>query len=266
MFRYILLLLLLSFAVACGGSDKPDSSGGGTDATAEDDDEEEVVGRKTYSPDKGTATVMGVVKFEGKARRRTIDMGSEKYCVNCYEDGAKPKTESAIVGENGELANVFVQIKGGLKGWKFPKGTGEKLIDQIKCRYEPHVLGMQVGETLKIRNSDPIMHNIHATDTASGDDYFNQGQPNKGDVFERNVARAGMFKLKCDVHGWMGASICVVKHPFYTVTGTDGSFSISKLPAGTYEVEAWHEKFGTSKQSVTVEDGKTATINFTFKK
>jgi len=262
------LLMLLSFAVACGGSDKPASStsGGGDSSTVEDDEEDDGASvRQTYSPDKGTAAVKGAVKFEGKARRRTIDMGSEKYCVNCYAEGGAPKSETVVVGENGELANVFVQVKSGLKNWKFPKGTGEVKIDQHKCMYIPHVTGMQTGQTLKVLNSDTVMHNIHASDK-TGADWFNQGQPNKGDVFTREVTDAGFYKMKCDVHGWMAAHICVVKHPFYAVTGEDGAFSLDKLPAGTYTIEAWHEKYGTQSQEVTVKDGETATVSFTFKK
>jgi len=269
-FRYFLMLLLLTFAVACGGSDKPAPKTSGGDSAAVDEDDEDDTGisvRQTYSADKGTAGVKGTIKFEGKARRRPIDMGSEKYCENCYGEDGPPKSESVVVGENGELANVFVHITSGLKNWKFQKGTGEVHIDQIKCMYVPHVTGVQVGQTLKIANSDSVMHNIHASDK-SGDDWFNQGQPNKGDVFTREVggSDAGFYTMKCDVHGWMAAYICVVKNPFFAVSGTDGAFSLDKLPAGTYTVEAWHEKYGKKTQQVTVKDGETAEISFTFSK
>ena len=270
MFRFALLILLLCFAVACGGSDKPSSSstGGGSSSTAADDedDDEGVSVRQKYTADKGTATVKGTVRFEGTARRRVIDMGAEKYCVNCYQDGAKPKSETVVVGENGELANVFISVTKGLKNWKFAKGSGDVNIDQKQCMYVPHVTGMQTGQTLKIKNSDPIMHNIHATDSKRGEDWFNEGQPVQGQVFSRDVTDAGTYKLKCDVHGWMAAYICVVKNPFYAVSGTDGAFALDKLPAGTYTIQAWHEKYGTQTQEVTVKDGETATISFTFKK
>ena len=88
------------------------------------------------------------------------------------------------------------------------------------------------------------MHNIHATDSR-GDDVFNQGQPNKGDVYDRQMTDAGVLKMKCDVHGWMKSYILVFKNPFFAVTGTDGAFTLDKLPAGTYTVQAWHEKYGT---------------------
>jgi len=267
-FRFALLLLLLTFAVACGGSDKPAPKKSGSSESAAVDEEEDDGGssvRQTYSPDKGTAAVSGVVKFEGTARRRDIDMGAEAYCVNCYSEGEAPKSESVIVGDNGELANVFVHITSGLKNWKFPKGTGEVHIDQHKCMYVPHVTGVQTGQTLKIKNSDTILHNIHASDK-NGEDWFNQGQPNEGDTFSREVSQAGFYTMKCDVHGWMSAFICVVKTPFFAVTGTDGAFTLDKLPAGTYTIEAWHEKYGTQTQEVTVKDSESDKVSFTFAK
>ena len=270
MLRYVLLLLLLTFAVACGGSDDSGTSGSGGNAAVDedgDDDDDAPVGlRQKYTPDKGTATVKGAIKFEGTVRNRKLDIAGDNYCKNCYKDGPPLKSESVMVGANGELANVFVYVKDGLKGWKIPRGSAVRNIDQIKCRYEPHVTGMQVGDTLKIKNGDEIMHNIHATDPARGDDWFNQGQPNKGDVHTEIAERAGFYPMKCDVHGWMSAFICVSKYPFFAVTGADGTFSLDKLPAGTYTIAAWHEKYDAQEQTVTVKDGETAEVSFTFKK
>jgi len=264
MLRYALLLLLLTFAVACGGSDNAGSTSG--EADVEDDDGMPAGMRQKYSADQGTATVKGAIKFEGKARARATDMGSDKYCTNCYKDGAKPKSETYIVGANGEMANVFVYIKDGLSGWKFGKGTSTVNVRQDKCVYVPHVVGMQVGDTLKITNDDSTMHNIHSSDIERGGDWFNQAQPNKGDVYPTTAERAGFYSMKCDVHGWMQSYICIVKNPFYSVSGADGGFSLANLPAGTYTIAAWHEKLDEQVQTVTVKDGETTEISFTFKK
>ncbi|MHC4410378.1 MAG: hypothetical protein ACYS0F_15420 [Planctomycetota bacterium] len=124
----MLLLLLIGLFVACGGSDEKANTSASSSGAGADEEEEEEGGaslRQTYSADKGSATVSGTVKWEGKApKRRSIDMAAEKYCVNCYTEGEAPTSESAIVGADGEFANVFVYIKAdGLKGWKFPKGS-----------------------------------------------------------------------------------------------------------------------------------------------
>ena len=140
------------------------------------------------------------------------------------------------------------------------------MLDQVKCHYTPHVLGAQQGDALHVKNSDATMHNIHATPMDGGDDLFNQGQPNKGDVYKTTVDSVGFVRVKCDVHGWMGAFICVVNHPFFSVTGEDGKFSISNVPAGDYTVVAWHEKYGEKEMSVTVKDGETKSTSFTYSK
>ena len=75
----------------------------------------------------------------------------------------------------------------------------------------------------------------------------------------------GMFRIKCDVHPWMVGYVGVMKHPFFAVTGKDGQFTLKGLPAGTYTVEAWHEKLGTQDPQVTLSDGGTATVSFSFK-
>ena len=277
MLKSSIAFLLVVLMAACGGKEDPtaaaddgcgcacsDACGDGCgDACGDDDDG----GMKIYSPDKATATISGTVKFDGKApRRRPIDMGAEKYCKECYKDGGPALTERIMVGEGGALQNVYVTIKRGLRGWKFPKPTTEALLDQVKCAYVPHVLAVRVGQTIKIRNSDPIMHNVHATPYKGQSDTFNMAQTQKGQVDKQVIKRAGMYAVKCDVHGWMSSFIGVSKHPFSVVTGADGKFTLSKVPAGEYTIEAWHEKFGTQTAKLTVKDGGSASADFTFKK
>jgi len=217
-----------------------------------------------YTPDKGTATVKGTVKFEGEApRRRPLDLGAEEFCVNSHSD--KPLlTETVIVGAGGGLANVFVRITKGLEGWKFEKGTGKVVLNQVGCQYVPHLLGAQAGQTLTIRNSDPIMHNVHGINMATKRDVFNHAQAKQGLENDEELRKPMMIFVKCDVHGWMGSHLIVERSPFFAVTGEDGAFSLPKLPPGTYTIEAWHEKLGTKTQTVTVGDGETKDISFSF--
>src|SRR5262245_37417645 len=123
---------------------------------------------------------------------------------------------------------------------------------------------MQVGETLVVMNSDPTLHNIHALPTKNQE--FNQGQPVQNMSFEKTFTTPEvMVHFKCDVHPWMSSYIGVVDNPFYATSGEDGSFSIAKLPPGTYTLEAWHEELGTQDQQVTIAPGQTATVTFDFK-
>jgi hypothetical protein len=123
---------------------------------------------------------------------------------------------------------------------------------------------MRVGQPLEITNSDPTLHNIHATPKINTE--FNTGQPIEGmkttHTFDRPEV---MVPFKCDVHGWMNAYVGVLEHPYFAVTGTDGKFSLETLPAGTYTIEAWHERLGAQQQMVTIGEKETKDIAFTFK-
>ncbi|MEM8882496.1 MAG: carboxypeptidase regulatory-like domain-containing protein [Planctomycetota bacterium] len=267
MLRIALCLALSCFVIACGGSEEPKKT---APAPAADDggSEEESFGRQTYSADKGSATVSGTVKWSGKApNRRPLDMGSDKFCEKCYEGQEAPRSMSAVVGANGEFANIFVYVKnsGDMKNWKFPKGSSTRVIDQVKCMYTPYLIGVQTGDTLEIRNSDQTLHNIHAT--KDGNDWFNKAQPAGSDAYTTTVTEAGMFTLKCDVHSWMKSFICVVDNPFFAVTGEDGKFSIPSLPAGSYTLVAWDSRKGKEMtKDFTVSDGGSATVDFEFSK
>ena len=112
-------------------------------------------------------------------------------------------------------------------------------------------------------NSDGVLHNVHSLSKLNSP--FNRAMP--GSVKEAEFTftkEEGVFKVKCDVHPWMGAFIGVTAHPFYAVSGDGGTFTISDLPAGTYEIEAWHEKLGVQTSTVTVGDGESVSADFTF--
>ena len=120
-----------------------------------------------------------------------------------------------------------------------------------------------VGQDLEIRNSDPIMHNIKAVPIENRG--FNISQPKAGMTSTRSFRTPEiMVPLECNVHGWMHAHVGVMEHPYFDVSGADGSFTIEGLPAGTYQIEAWHEVFGTRTGSVTVADDETGAVAFTF--
>jgi hypothetical protein len=123
---------------------------------------------------------------------------------------------------------------------------------------------MRTGQKLEILNSDPTLHNIHATPKSNSE--FNTGQPIQGMKTEHTFnSQEVMVPFKCDVHGWMNAYVGVLDHPYFAVTGPDGKFSLKGLPPGTYTVEAWHEKLGATTQSVTLAAKETKDVSFTFK-
>ena len=208
----------------------------------------------------GSSTVSGTVTLDGTApMAEVIRMNSDPVCV---QEATTTDTEYYIVGEESTLGNVFVYVKEGISG-TYPPASETVVLDQKGCRYDPHIFGLQVGQTVQIVNSDPTLHNIHATPAANAE--FNTGQPIQGMTLDRQFDQPEvMVPFKCDVHGWMNSYVGVLPHPFFATTGSDGTFDLSNLPAGDYVVEAWHEMLGTQTQNVTVGDGETTEVSFSF--
>ncbi len=207
-------------------------------------------------------TVTGKVKFTGtKPVMPKIDMSDEPTCRAKYP--AAPTREDVVVNVSGTLGNVFVYVKAGLPAtYHTPAATAPVLLDQNGCRYHPHVFGILVGQPLSIKNSDGIAHNIKAKGTKNRP--FNISQPNSMTMTRTFTAPEVMVPLECNVHGWMNAFVGVLPHPFFAVTGSDGSFSLKGLPPGTYTIEAWHEKYGTQTATVTITGTESKTADFTF--
>ena len=222
-----------------------------------------VVAGWTRAPVQAGATATGRVKFTGtKPVNPKIDMAEEPDCKAKYK--TPPTAETVIVNPNGTLANVFVYVKAGLPAnAKYQAPSTPVVLDQEGCRYHPHVFGIMAGQTLEIRNSDPLLHNIKAKPVKNRP--FNISQPAAGMKTNRAFsAPEVMIAFECNVHGWMSAKGGVLPHPFYATTGTDGSFTIKGLPPGTYTLEAWHEKYGAQTATVTVTGAETKTVGFTF--
>lgn len=208
-------------------------------------------------------TVTGKINFKGaKPAVSKIMMNADPKCVKMHS-GKDVASEQVVVNANNTLQNVFIYVKKGLEGKKFPVPSDKKTIDQKGCMYSPHVLGIMAGQPIEISNDDPTLHNIHALPKNSKQ--FNIAQPKQGMKMTQKFDKSEvMVKVKCEVHNWMAAYVGVLDHPFYAVSDNEGAFSIKNLPAGTYEIEAWHEKFGTQTMSVTVGASDTKTADFTF--
>jgi plastocyanin len=213
--------------------------------------------------DPATAgNITGKISFEGTAAPGdAIQMAADPNCARLHTSPVT--TQFLVVGEGGGLANAFVWVKSGLEGKNFPVPSDPVVLDQNGCIYVPHVIGLQVGQTLQILNSDETLHNVHAMPKNNKE--FNVGQPVKGLTTDKVFDNAEvMIPFKCDVHKWMNSYAGVVPHPYFAVTGADGSFSLDGIPPGDYVVEAWHERLGTKEMNVTVAEKATAEANFSF--
>jgi plastocyanin len=204
------------------------------------------------------ATVKGKIVFEGTAPApRNITTTSDPGCK-----GAKFVSEDVVVSDGG-LENVMLFVSKGHEGKSFTPKTETVTLDQMGCHYIPHALTLQVNQPLKIVNSDETAHNVHAWAMVNAG--FNESQPTKGGETVKTFTKEEiLFPVKCDVHNWMLAYIGVFNHPLHTVSKTGGAYEL-KLPAGTYEITAQHEKYGKQTSMVTVAENGSADLNFTFK-
>jgi len=251
---HILSVALAATVVACGGS-KESSTAGEPPAAAP--------GAQKVDP-ATAGEVKGTVALDGTApKNEPIKMNADPVCLR--ENKTPQFQEAYVVSSDGKsLGNVFVYVKDGLGNYVYDPLTEPAKIDQKQCRYHPHVFGMRVGQKLQIVNSDPTLHNIHALPKSNKE--FNTAQPVQGMTTEHTFdTKELMVPFKCDVHGWMNAYVGVLDHPYYSVTDKDGKFDLKQLPPGTYTIEAWHEKLGTTTQSVTLGPKDTKEVTFTFK-
>ncbi len=198
--------------------------------------------------------VTGTVTFVGPVPAlRPIPMDAAPECVKKHS-GPVP-SEVLVLGPGNAMANVLVSVTQGLPAGKtYPAPTAPVTMDQHGCMYVPHVMGVMVGQPFKILNSDGMLHNVHALPKVNAQ--FNVAMPpTRTEALETFTKNEGVFSIKCDVHPWMMAWVEVYAHPYFTVTGKDGKFSIPNLPPGTYTLTAWHEKLGTQTATVTVGPG-----------
>ncbi len=244
-------LLLLA---GCGGSKAPETS----EAPKKD------AGVVPVAMDDANAgSITGKVSFAGdKPVMKNLSMDATPACARAHP--TPQKSQEVLVNENGTLKNVFVWVKAGVPDKQWPVPPSPVKVDQKGCMYEPHVLGVMATQEIEIINDDPTNHNIHPLPKVNQE--WNESQPPKGDPKKKSFARQEvLISVKCNVHPWMRAYIGVVGHPFFAVTGDDGTFTIKGLPPGTYTIEAIQEKFGSKEMQVTVGAKEAKTADFDFK-
>ncbi|HYM75182.1 MAG TPA: carboxypeptidase regulatory-like domain-containing protein [Candidatus Dormibacteraeota bacterium] len=220
-------------------------------------------GAKAGGPAPTTmSTVRGMVRFEGKIpAARPISMAADPVCARQHPSPVM--AQDIMADARGDLQNVVVFVSEGLGDRTFDAPSQPAVVEQKGCMYQPHVMAVRANQTLQVVNEDPTSHNIHPIPANNRE--WNKAEP-PGTKMEDSFAREEIaIPVKCNVHPWMRSYIAVFKHPYFAVTGTDGSFDLGNLPPGTYTIKAWHEKLGTSTQTVTIGANETKEISFVFK-
>lgn len=251
----VMSLTTLPFLAACGGGEPAKEAAAPPATTA-------AAAPGGGAPSAGgTASIGGKITYDGTPPApEKVKLSADPKCLAMHKDGMQKQT---VQVSNGGLAHVFVWVKSGIGGSYTPPAE-PVVLDQNGCTYVPHIVTVQAGQPIKIRNSDDTLHNIHPRPTVNTE--FNIGQPRKGMESTKTFDKQEiMIPVGCDVHPWMRSYISVVSHPFFAVSKDDGTYEIKGLPAGEYEVEGYHEKLKTVTGKVTVKDGEAAKLDLAFK-
>lgn len=212
----------------------------------------------------GAADITGKVTLKGTPPPEK-ELPLDPQCGKLHT--TKPKTRFYVVGSGGELADVFVYLKTGLEGKTFDPPAEAVIVDQIGCEYIPYVFGVMTKQKVLVKNSDPLLHNVHTTPAKdSGNKERNLAQPAGGKDLEFVFDYPEIFlRFKCDVHPWMFSYAGVVPHPFHATTGKDGAFTIKNVPPGNYTLVAVHRKAAPKgiERQIEVKDG-AVTVDFTM--
>jgi len=187
--------------------------------------------------------IRGVVIFDGTPPERSEIKIS---AAGCNHEGPPALKESLVVN-NGRVQYAYVYVSKGLSGQEFAAPKTPVSLDQVGCMYSPHVVCIQTGQTLQVRNSDATLHNVNWPEG-------NKMQPAGANPLEIQYERDGVgIMYRCDIHPWMSAFLCVSEHPFHEVTGADGAFSLPEILPGSYELSLWTEKYKRDRDKASFE-------------
>ena len=208
-----------------------------------------------------TGTITGRVRLTGAAPASPIiRMGADPLCGRANA-GKRLTQDMVLRSADGGLANAFVDLQGSFPSTPAP--AARVTIDQRGCIFVPRVIGAHVGQTLQITNSDPTGHNVHSLSTRGN--AFNVSQPKTGMMSTFQLKSEDVvMRVKCDIHSWMVSYVGVVAHPYFGVSGENGTFTMTGVPAGRRAIRVWHERYGRLMQNVEVKAGATTTVEFTY--
>ena len=187
-------------------------------------------------------TINGKVQYEGKKPRppKEVNMAADPICGKTNDQPVL--NETFLINKEMYMQNVVVWIDNPKHSAEIPETP--IVLDQVGCKYIPHVTGIMKGQDLMIKNSDKTMHNIHSRSEVNSN--FNFAMPAQSDPSIKNFNKIeDPFYIKCDVHPWMRSWVVVVEHPYWSVTDQDGNYSMNldSLEPGTYDLCFWHEKW-----------------------
>lgn len=212
-----------------------------------------------------TGTIRGVVRFEGRVpERRVLDVTSDDVC-HAAHDSAPLLADDVVVNPDGTLRWVVASVRSEqVADYRLKRPKDEVEIDQVGCRYEPHVASVMSGQRIVFKNSDRTTHNVHAMPEADGNAPFNEMAKAGSSPIIKRYKTHEYVRVKCDVHPWMESFVAVFPHPFHAVTGDAGAFEIAGVPVGEYDLDLWHQVYGKTSVEVTVQKDAVAEVEVVY--
>jgi plastocyanin len=207
------------------------------------------------------ASISGRVKMKGEIpKRRKIATNADPKCAAMHPGDLL--SDDYVLDAAGNVQYALIYVKDGLGDQKFTTPKAPIVVEQKGCRFEPHVVGVMVGQELMFRNQDDLMHIVHVTPKDNREFGFSQAK--RGEERPKTFTTKEKIRLFCEIHPWMECWIHVLDHPFSVASGPDGKFKLKGLPPGKYTIEAWHEKFKPVTQEIEIKGKESKTLNFEF--
>jgi nitrous oxide reductase accessory protein NosL len=202
-------------------------------------------------------SISGTVKWNGPIPK-IPHLAITKDAKVCDPSGAKTiDLQRLVIGPDGSVANTVVYLKDVTRGKAWDLPASEQSLDQKACLYVPHILLVPVGGNMQIKSSDPVLHTVHMLGAAT----YNLPFPFQDQFISRTMHISGRVEMKCNAgHVWMNAEALVVPHPYYAITDARGNFTLSNVPPGNYEVEAWHEGWKVVSEETVLDVGSQVTV------
>jgi hypothetical protein len=205
------------------------------------------------------AAIEGKITYQGSVpTRKIIPTKDQEVCGGVREE------PQIIVGPEQGVQEAIVYLKKVEKGKAWEKLDKTPELTNKDCTFVPHVQVIPVAGEVDVVNADPVLHNTHSF--LGRLTVFNLALPNQEQRIKRPLNKPGLVRVECDAHGWMLGWIYVADNPYYAVTGTDGSFTITDVPPGDYTLVAWHEFTGEMEVPVTVKPKEGAKLMVELKK
>jgi plastocyanin len=196
-----------------------------------------------------TGTITGHVTLTSKVRG--VAMPS-----TVYQPRAVARRDSTAVPE---IKNVVVSLKG-VKAQNTLRPMHEEIRQEGEA-FIPRVVTVTRGSTVDFPNGDPVFHNVFSLSSAAG---FDLGRYPQGRSKSATFSKPGIVKVYCHLHSQMSATILVLDHPYFTTPDLDGVFTLTDIPAGTYQIAGWHERVGERTVQVTVVAGRNASVELSL--